>query len=227
MNKEITSLTGLRGAAAICVVFLHYFKRSKSDSIILEGLNLIRINGYVAVDIFFLLSSFVMCLAYSKYFSQDIDINLYKKYMGKRFLRIYPNFLFWTLMYLNFYFISLEFPLKRIIPNLFLVQNFFYETNISAVFWSLSSEWILYLIFPFLFWILVKVRSLLLNILLILSSLYLIYLLPSMDNYIIDLNKGIVLLPEINVEVTQGFNSILRCFLSYIIGMFLWGQYNI
>lgn len=108
MSKEIKSLTSVRGLAALWVVLLHYRHaiNYNKDWYIIKFVT----NGFIAVDIFFLLSAFVMCLAYSEVFKKKISIySSYETFIKKRFVRIYPAYFFWIFMFLSFEFIKLDF----------------------------------------------------------------------------------------------------------------------
>jgi len=221
MDKELKSLTGIRGVAALWVVLLHYFELIQLN----KDLYITKLfsNGIVAVDIFFLLSSFVMCLAYSEEFKETISTHSYKSFIKKRFARIYPAYFFWVFMFLCFEFIKLDFNYAKILVNLLLIQNLFNDSVIAGIFWSLSSEWLIYLVFPFLYFILHKTRVSYINILLILICLVGLFVLPSINNYFIDFNKGLYSTPPNGfIGVVMGFNSILRCLFSYVIGINLY-----
>ena len=85
-RREIRSLTGLRGIAALYVVLFHY----------LDGLsyttprNVFLAHGYLAVDLFFVLSGFVMTLTYSGMFQAGSSFALFRIFLGRRIARVYP-----------------------------------------------------------------------------------------------------------------------------------------
>jgi len=219
MDKEIKSLTGIRGIAALWVVFLHYFESIYTNKDIY--INKLFSNGIIAVDMFFLLSAFVMCMAYSEEFKWSIPLSAYKKFIKKRLARVYPAYFFWVIMFLLIFdFSNLKFDYTKILVNLLLIQNLFTNSAIAGVFWSLSSEWILYVIFPFLYFTLHKIKIKYINLLLVLACIIGIYLLPSMNNYFIDFHRGLHMVPPSGfVGVVKGVNSILRCFFAYVIGI--------
>jgi len=220
MDKEIKSLTGIRGIAAMWVVFLHYYETlSFSKDIYIS--KLLFSKALIAVDMFFLLSAIVMCIAYSEEFKKTISLPSYTAFMKKRFARIYPAYFFWSFMFLLvFDFSKFKFDFSKILVNLLLLQNLFTDSVISIVFWSLCAEWILYLIFPFLYSILSNTKVGLINIFLILVSIIGFYVLPSMNNYLVDFNEGLsVVHPTGNVVIVKGINSIVRCFYAYLIGI--------
>ncbi|MBW7763324.1 acyltransferase family protein [Enterobacter hormaechei] len=63
MSKEIRCLTGIRGVAALYVVAYHMLHHD-------VGITFIK-NGYIAVDLFFVLSGFIMTYTYKDYFSKE------------------------------------------------------------------------------------------------------------------------------------------------------------
>lgn len=75
------SLDGMRGLAAIIVIF-HHFGLQRNPS--LAGA------GYLAVDFFFALSGFVIALAYQDRLAQGLST---RRFMAQRVLRLYPLFL--------------------------------------------------------------------------------------------------------------------------------------
>jgi peptidoglycan/LPS O-acetylase OafA/YrhL len=158
MNRQPTgnlpALTGLRGIAAVWVLLFHVFKFQAL------GIPLVA-QGYAGVDIFFLLSGFILSHVYMR--SERFTAKEYFRFLGIRLARIYPLHLF-TLCCLLI--IVVAFPdfaasyrkypgalgLDAFVANLFLVQNWGLTTYQSwnAPSWSLSAEWLAYLAFPFL-----------------------------------------------------------------------------
>jgi peptidoglycan/LPS O-acetylase OafA/YrhL len=156
MNQQATgnlpALTGLRGVAAVWVLLFHVFKFQS------VGLQ-IADQGYAGVDIFFLLSGFILSHVYMR--SEPFTAKEYFRFLGIRLARIYPLHLF-TLCCLLV--IILAFPdfaasyrknpgalgLGAFVANLFLVQNWGVSVYQSwnAPSWSLSAEWFAYLVFP-------------------------------------------------------------------------------
>jgi peptidoglycan/LPS O-acetylase OafA/YrhL len=118
--------------------------------------------GYLAVDLFFILSGFVIARSYSHYFVRSIQIREVCLFYGLRLARIYPLNLFILFIYLAnplalAFFSSGGSPLdgynfNYYIMSILLIQNWGWSTeiqwNIPA--WSISTEWFAYLIFPFI-----------------------------------------------------------------------------
>ncbi|KVG33886.1 acyltransferase family protein [Burkholderia diffusa] len=88
MKKTITSLDGLRGAAALLVAFFH-LNMGTLDLPYLQG-------GYLAVDLFFVLSGFVIAGAYSH--KLDDGPRLFA-FLTRRFGRLWPTHIVTTIIY--------------------------------------------------------------------------------------------------------------------------------
>jgi peptidoglycan/LPS O-acetylase OafA/YrhL len=151
-SNEIKPLTGLRGVAALYVVSFHY----------LEGLTLSNpgktflAHGYLAVDLFFVLSGFVMALSYARMFRNGFTLANYRKFLGRRLARVYPLYLAGTVLALLLILLG-WLPYIRsgplgitFIANLFMVQTWGISGSLDTPGWSISTEWAAYLLFPLL-----------------------------------------------------------------------------
>jgi peptidoglycan/LPS O-acetylase OafA/YrhL len=78
-KAHITALDGLRGVAALCVVYLHL-------TIVFELTSVLR-HPYLAVDFFFCLSGVVVAHVYERDLLGSLSV---PSFMGKRLLRLYP-----------------------------------------------------------------------------------------------------------------------------------------
>ena len=149
-------MEGLRGIAVFLVFLVHY--SSSIEPYIIVGsfeedvLHIIHRLGNVGVDLFFVLSGF---LIYGTLIKKDET--LFFQYMKRRIIRIYPTFLAVFIIYLI---LSILFPNENKIPNdllnggIYLIQNLlllpglFDITPIITVAWSLSYELFYYLLIP-------------------------------------------------------------------------------
>lgn len=84
----IQSLEGLRGIAALIVALYHL-------KIGTEYVSVLK-NGYLFVDLFFVLSGFVICAAY---FSKMNTLQDFKPFVIRRFGRLFPLLVFSTLLF--------------------------------------------------------------------------------------------------------------------------------
>lgn len=137
-----TRIESLRGYAAFMVMVRHLSVMNWFD----EKFNLAdftryEVSGHVYVLIFFIISGYVIGLNYPKEDFATFDL---KKYLIKRFVRIYPIYVIAILLTLV---ISSE-GLDIITGNFFFLQNFLVE-NLSknTPLWTISHEIVYYILF--------------------------------------------------------------------------------
>ena len=155
MAADIRALTGVRGVAAGLVVLYHF-----GDVQLTGGGNLdyFRIPlGYLAVDLFFMLSGFVMGLTYRDKLTVG-DVPAFLKFMGKRVARLYPAYFVIGLFYLAKIAAGLSgdntlqmFSNWDIVGNLLMLSGWgLYVQPVIGVAWAASAEMGTYLIVPLL-----------------------------------------------------------------------------
>jgi peptidoglycan/LPS O-acetylase OafA/YrhL len=159
-DKEIKSLTGLRGIAALYVVMFHFFIGQHFTN----PFTTLLAHGYLAVDVFFVLSGFVMTLTYSHLFDRGHSLSSYGRFLGKRIARVYPLYLFGTLCAFVLILLGiLEAPHMdlrlALIWNLLMVQSWGITGSLDGPGWSISTEWAAYLLYPAFLLFLVRNRA--------------------------------------------------------------------
>ena len=157
MNKNIPALTSIRGIAALIVLFYHIDQSFSTHNLpFFSWFN----KGSLGVDLFFVLSGFIMAYVYHSETSFEHGfIKFYRKFIFVRFARIYPLHIA-TLLFLLIITLTIEdftsrhqtlYTLGTFIQNIFLIQNWGISTpSWNMVSWSISAEWFMYLLFPFL-----------------------------------------------------------------------------
>ena len=144
---ELRSLTGLRGVAACFVVIYHYFQNDAPTG----GISTIVRHGYLSVDLFFVLSGFVMALTYASQFKDRFSTRAYCGFLYKRFGRVYPLYLIVTLAGAGLIYragqADASLPLT-LFDNLALIQAWGTADTIGGPTWSISTEFAAYLLFP-------------------------------------------------------------------------------
>lgn len=140
--------------------------------------------GYLGVDIFFVISGFLMFQIYS-----ELESNRVRSFYFRRLKRLLPAYLFVSLATtLIFFLVVLPFErVSLVTQNLyanFLISNFYYWTEnqyfISGglrpllTFWSLALELQFYLIFPIIFIIVKKYKQLFFLIILFSALLHIL-----------------------------------------------------
>jgi peptidoglycan/LPS O-acetylase OafA/YrhL len=82
-GSRFIALDGLRGVAAIMVMLLHATRQASYPSPVSSA--------YLAVDLFFLLSGFVLAHAYGARLAEGFRV--WRDFMGQRFLRLWPLYI--------------------------------------------------------------------------------------------------------------------------------------
>ncbi|MNV32609.1 O-acetyltransferase OatA [compost metagenome] len=149
---RLDPLTGVRFFLALGVVLFHY----QLQWTLPEGAAGLLNRARLAVDIFFILSGFILTHVYLQ---GDQPVN-YRRFLAARFARIYPAHLFILLAMLALVLfapllgVGLEpgrFNPADFLATLFLVQAWFPRDGMvlwNGPAWSLSAEWFVYLAFP-------------------------------------------------------------------------------
>jgi peptidoglycan/LPS O-acetylase OafA/YrhL len=144
---EIRSLTGVRGLAAAMVAFMH-LSSGKIGGIAIT-------HSYLAVDLFFVLSGFVMALNYGRGFTAGFSWPAYASFLWRRFARVYPLYFAATvvmavLWYRGFALFGGPFSPLLVAANFVLAQAWGLGDSLVYSGWSLSTELAAYLLFPWL-----------------------------------------------------------------------------
>ena len=117
-------------------------------------------HGYLAVDLFFVLSGFIMAYTYLRSFQREAAAAMLP-FLGKRVARIVPLNTAVILLFLvagalsslvlgrNIIFSS-DGLLRDVVSNLLMLQGLGIGRNLNGPSWSVSTEFIAYLIFPLL-----------------------------------------------------------------------------
>lgn len=145
MASEIRPLTGLRGIAALYVVGYHFLQGRPGGT----PLNTLVQHGYLAVDLFFVLSGFVLATVHGR---DTFDAAGYLGFLQKRFARVYPLYAAVTIATVLLAVTQGlgTFSTGRLLVNAALMQSWGIGATIVPPAWSLSAEVGAYLLFPLL-----------------------------------------------------------------------------
>ncbi len=156
--RYFPALTGVRGIASLWVFLFHAFAY--------RSIPLIE-RGDLGVDLFFVLSGFIICHIHAMDFKDGMLWVAFRRFMALRVARIYPLHLLTLLSLLAVVLLDpkfsaghapTEFSAFNFVGNLFLVHTWLtpiipfemrgpgWSWNAPA--WSLSAEWLMYLLFP-------------------------------------------------------------------------------
>lgn len=164
-GQNIRPMEGLRGLAVFLVFLVHYASLSepylKSGSLALSIAQSIHRLGNVGVDYFFVLSGYLI------YGSLVSKAQPYARFLRRRVIRIYPAFLVVLSIYLLLSFLlpaESKLPAARldklayVLANIALLPGIFPIEPILTVAWSLSYEFLFYIVLPILI-LLFRVRE--------------------------------------------------------------------
>jgi peptidoglycan/LPS O-acetylase OafA/YrhL len=165
--EQLASLTPLRGIAALWVVIFHfcwYF-----PAVHPERYTAAVYKGYLAVDLFFVLSGFVITHVYKDGFAGRVTGRRYRDFLKARVARIYPLHIAVLLLFVaaataeraasyalrgSFEPMPLlgERSLGGLLANLVMLQGLWArELSWNDPSWSISLEFLAYLLFPLFF----------------------------------------------------------------------------
>jgi len=164
--RELPGLTPLRGIAALWVVFYH-FSNEYLPQLDTKDFSHIIPKGYLAVDLFFLLSGFVLAHVYGSGLEFGRPCR-FLPFIRARLARVYPLHLFVLIVFVSLTLAvnGLQHPSEQLsepipltgerslialVANLFMLQGVHagaLSWNYPA--WSISTEFMAYLAFPLL-----------------------------------------------------------------------------
>jgi peptidoglycan/LPS O-acetylase OafA/YrhL len=165
-TRYLANLTPLRGIAALLTVIFHvdivlsFFQGKLLD----QNYSHLISRMYLMVDFFFVLSGFIMCHVYAKHFESSVSGQSFKRFTIARFARVYPLHLFSMFLTTFFLFLLYQWGVQvspvldtensaySVITNVLLLHsmNFHQWFTFTHASWSISVEWWMYMIFPFL-----------------------------------------------------------------------------
>lgn len=169
VRSTIPALTGLRGIAAVWVLAFHAWLLTRGlpgDGLWL--VSLVGRAGYLGVDLFFVLSGFVIALNYAEE-RLHRSATGYVRFLTNRFARIWPVHLVTSVLLGLAILTSLaiEAPLAHMPP----ISEFFISLTMmhawavpvpkiwNTVSWSISAEWAAYLCFPLVAGAVLRLRT--------------------------------------------------------------------
>tara|TARA_Y100000588_G_scaffold269311_1_gene284659 strand:- start:6313 stop:7398 length:1086 start_codon:yes stop_codon:yes gene_type:complete len=196
MGNKLEAVQLLRGIAALIVVLAHSIRELERQfirgDIEFTTLDSVASFGASGVDIFFVISGFIMMLVTEKYREMHFDSNKVFLFVKKRFLRVAPLYWFFTILltlllfakaelssYLPGFGVNNEFSILYFIKSMFFIPSYNSEGKIFPVLgpgWTLNYEIVFYIVFSFfMFTERVKAIIYLLIVFLAFSSFRLIY----------------------------------------------------
>jgi peptidoglycan/LPS O-acetylase OafA/YrhL len=156
--SRFDALTGIRAFAAAWVVSFHYILGPFGA---LGGSHVSKFVdvGYLGVDLFFILSGFVICHVHAGEMAQP-SARKFVRFMSLRFARLYPVDLFSLLLLAALVWLGPQwgdadlnpanYTWSHLFLQLALAQGWGFNSEVTWNYpsWSVSAEWFCYLLFP-------------------------------------------------------------------------------
>ncbi|HKQ11399.1 MAG TPA: acyltransferase [Rhizomicrobium sp.] len=159
MRKEIIPLTSLRGIAAMAVIAMHFSATMQINAT--GNFPSLAPSGQLAVDVFFVLSGFIMAYTYLPLFEAESSLAAYCIFLVKRAARILPLNIAITVLLVAAVLLSGPVLSKSLFPhvvlnnwpvdlaaNAMMLPGLGIGTSINWPAWSISVEFAAYLMFP-------------------------------------------------------------------------------
>jgi peptidoglycan/LPS O-acetylase OafA/YrhL len=224
-HPYLNNLTPLRGAAATWVAVYHF---GTTVPLFSPDQTMLVAKGYTMVDLFFIMSGFIMQHVYGQSFKAQITQSGVYRFIVARFARIYPLHFFTLATLVVLTSISGNWNLvndpSAILTNVFLLQSFPIErlSTWNRPSWSLSAEWAAYMVFPLLALFFSRRRKLaywVVPMILLLAYVALVYWIPPAGIG----NRDRLILHKLDVTYDYGF---LRGIAGFTLGMLGHGLYS-
>ena len=124
----------IMGIAALLIILYHLFPVSRSSDVVSGVIRFIVMTGYIGVDIFFFMTG------YMAYYS---DTSNYFSYIKRKFLHIYPIFIFCCILYV----IMGKLSITKAVLTVFGIE--FILNGGGSMIWFIPAIMIFYLAVPF------------------------------------------------------------------------------
>jgi peptidoglycan/LPS O-acetylase OafA/YrhL len=153
---RLDALTGIRGIAAWLVVFYHV--RASVNQIVPQPVIDLFAKGYLAVDLFFVLSGFVLWYTYGERLHEGGRAQAWP-FLWRRFARVWPLHAFVLALFVALALALVatgnpnpRYPLGELPLHFLLIQNWGFTDHLrwNDPAWSISTEFAAYLAFPFI-----------------------------------------------------------------------------
>ena len=149
-NTYFSSVIVLRGLAALIVGLFHFTKGFSHDE---SPMKLMTENGWMGVEVFFVISGFVIPYSLLR---KNYHLKNYGKFLLKRIIRIHPAFIISVFIILILNYLStlfdayqgapFEFSILLFIQHFFYAVEFFDNIWLNPVYWTLAVEFHYYLL---------------------------------------------------------------------------------
>ena len=216
-GPESRALTGLRGVGAL-LVLLHHFFLSPALHHHPPRLNGLVLKGYLGVDLFFVLSGFVMAMVYGAWFPAEAAGRMRRGglFLVRRAARLWPLHAVVLGVIVGVALHAGEQPSPRtVMANFAMIQGWGISGEINVPAWSVSTEIIAYFLFPLLAGPLLRGRG---GIWLGLAGIaVLLGAMLALAPPVGDARRG-----PLDIHYNYSVLPVLRCLAGFTLGMLTW-----
>lgn len=168
-STEIVPLTGLRGVAALWVVCFHAWSTAGAPRLSFGPVDLTPFFqcGYFGVDLFFVLSGFLLALPFLRARAQGTPPPSWRRFWRHRCRRVLPAYWGQLLVLMVVALSAGDSPSTvldplRVVTHISLTMNLAPGVELyNGVYWSLPIEWDFYVVLPLLLWVVLRTPALL------------------------------------------------------------------
>ena len=164
-HQQISPLTSIRAIAILCISALHY--RGIMEPVDLDYLNTLLRWAFVGLNLFFILSGFILCYVYNSAFVVDKPFGKsLKRFYISRFMRVHPLHIIVMSSMVILAFVGITTLYEHdtalnFFGHFFLIHGFGIDIphGWNPPSWSVGTELLFYIFFPFLAFLTQKVTS--------------------------------------------------------------------
>ncbi len=153
-GQRFLFIDGLRALAALAVVFFHFYEAVSETAVswAWHWVETIFTYGYLGVDVFFVLSGFVISYSIR---NGDFSFRYFARFGLRRSARLDPAYWITILLEIILIYVGLHFfaglntpipDLPTIVSHLFYAQDLLGHGNIVSIFWTLCYEFQFYVV---------------------------------------------------------------------------------
>lgn len=218
-KKELNEVHLLRAIAALSVTFFHLAIGNQALFPTKSLLTNVISFGYLGVQMFFILSGYVICYS----LPPNYNHKNFKAFLLKRLIRIYPPYLISILLVIvltsashSLTGLKNDFNFLDIFSNVFLLNNFGIGHYLNVVFWTLGIEIQFYVLLGISFYLLKTKKSIVIFVLVMLffASIPRFKSLDLILPYVLMFTLGIITyFYKITKKLNLNLYSILVCTL--------------
>jgi peptidoglycan/LPS O-acetylase OafA/YrhL len=216
-QPESRALTGLRSVGALLVLLHHFSLHFRLELHVPLIAPMLR-RGYLGVDLFFVLSGFVIAMVYGSWFAVAAPglPGRWALFMVRRAARLWPlHAVVLTLTLLSLLAEGNALHPLTLLANLLMVQGWGISTEINSPAWSVSTEWFAYAVFPMLAPLMLREKAgLMLGLTGVVALLAIDMLLAP--------KLGLGRRGQLDIYYNYSVLPVLRCLAGFMLGMAAW-----